>query len=246
MLAIVCNLCALLFMAQPTRLPSIGVYSRNFTEVFAANRNAAALAGLKKYTAGVYAERRFMLKEMSGYALNGALPVAPGIISTRVAQFGYRLYKEQLLSVGYALPLGKKLRAGVHLNYNMQRAPQFSETFMMAELGLLWQIAEHLGIGANVFNPTGKGLKLYTIGIGYEPSPQVLIEAEWRKEEGKPLSTLVDGIYRPLRRCWLLGGFATQPVYQFAGIGFLLRNMRISITGSRHQLLGFTPGIALT
>lgn len=246
MLAIFCSLCALIFLAQPSRLPSIGVYSRNFAEVFAANRNAAALAGIKKHTAGVYAERRFMLKEMSGYALNAALPVTSGTIGVHIEQFGFRLYKEQLFSAGYAMPLGKKLSAGIHMDYGMQHAPQYSQTFMMAEAGLLWQLAERLTIGANVVNPTGKGLKLYTLGVGYEPSSQVLIEAEWRKEEGQPLITWVDGIYRPLRRFWLLGGFATQPVYQFAGVGFLLRNMRISITGSHHQLLGFTPGIAFT
>ncbi|MRG47434.1 hypothetical protein GFS24_20100 [Chitinophaga sp. SYP-B3965] len=187
-----------------------------------------------------------MIKEMSGYALNAALPVTPGTIGIHINQFGFRLYKEQQFGIGYAMPLGKKLNAGAHLHYSIERAPQYSRTFVTAEAGLLWQIAERLGIGANVVNPTGKGVKLYTMGLGYEASPQVLIEAEWRKEEGQPLSTWIDGIYRPLKRFWLLGGFATQPVYQFAGVGFLLRNMRISITGSRHQLLGFTPGIALT
>lgn len=246
MLAIVCSLCALLLLAQPPRLPSIGVYSLKFTEVFSADRNPAALAGIKKYTAGIYAERRFMLKEMSGYALNGALPVASGTIGIRIKQFGFSLYKEQMFGAGYALPLGEKLKAGIHLDYNMQRAPQFKEAGMIAECGVLWQIAERVGLGVNVFNPTGKGLKLYTMGVGYAPSSQLLIEAECRKEEGRPLSTLVDGIYRPLQRFWLLGGFATQPVYQFAGLGFLLRNMRIGIIGSRHQLLGFTPGITVT
>lgn len=246
MLAIVCSLYALLLLAQPPRLPSAGVYSLKFTEVFAADRNPAALAGIKKYTAGVYAERRFMLKEMSGYALNAALPVASGTMGIRIKQFGFSLYKEQMFGTGYALPLGRKVSAGIHLNYNMQRAPQFRETEMIAECGVLWQITERAGIGINVFNPSGKGLKLYTMGIGYTPSSQLLIEAECRKEAGKPPGTLVDAVYRPLKGFWLLGGFATQPVYQFAGVGFLLRNVRISVTGSRHQLLGFTPGIAVT
>lgn len=246
MLTIVCSLCALLLLAQPPRLPSIGVYSLKFTEVFAADRNPAALTGIKKYTAGVYAERRFMLKEMSGYALNAALPVASGTIGLRMKQFGFSLYKEQMFGVGYALPLGKKLSTGIYLNYNMQSAPQFRQAGMIAECGVRWQIAERIGLGINVFNPAGKGLNLYTMGIGYTPSPQLLIEAECRKEEGKPLSTLVDVVYRPLQRFWLLGGFATQPVYQFAGLGFVLRNMRIGVTGSRHQLLGFTPGIMVT
>jgi len=246
MSAIVCSLYALLLLAQPLRLPSTGVYSLSFTEVFAAERNPAALAGIKKITAGIYAERRFMLKEMSGYALNGALPVASGTIGLRVKQFGFSLYKAQSFGIGYALPLGKKVSAGVQLNYNMQRAPQFNESGVTAECGVLWQIAERAGIGVNMVNPSGKGLKLYSMGIGYNPSPQLLLEAECRKEEGKPLSTIVDAVYRPLQRFWLLGGFATQPVYQFAGLGFLLRSMRIAITGSRHQLLGFTPGIAVT
>lgn len=244
MLAIVCSLCAQLLLAQPPRLPFTGTYSRNFTEVFAANRNPAALTGIKKNTAGVYAERRFMLKEMSGYALNAALPLSPGTIGIRLWQYGFSLYNEQLFSLGYARPLGKQLRAGIHLNYTMHRAPQYKEHFTMAEVGVLWQVAERLGVGAHIFNPTSNGLKLYTIGMGYEPSPQLLIEAEWKKEEGKPLATLIDGVYRPIKRCWLMGGFATQPVYQFAGIGFLLRNIQISITGSRHQLLGITPGIS--
>lgn len=240
MLAIVCSLCAQLLWAQPSRLPFTGAYSRNFSELFSINRNPAALAGIKKHTTGIYAERRFMLKEMSGYALNGALPVPHGTIGIRLWQHGFSLYREQLFSAGYALPLGKRFRAGIHLNYLLLRAPQFKENTITAEVGLLWQIAEHFGIGTHM-----NGTKLYTIGIGYEPSSQLLIEAEWKKEEGQPLSTLVDGIYRPLQAFWLLGGFATQPVYQFAGMGFMWRNIRISITGSRHQLLGITPGISL-
>lgn len=232
MIVIVCQLCLQLLTMQAPRIPVGG----SFSEVFSVFQNPARMASLEHFTAGAYTERRFMLRELSVQALALGVPLAGGVIGVKLWQLGYRLYREQLLGLGYALPLGKKLKAAAGLNYRPGGAG--------GELGVDWQLTSQFNMGMHLYHPGGNDAA-GMVTLGYRASEQLRLEAVMRKDVTMPLSVRVQCAYSPLKRFVVLGGWATQPVYHFAGIGYGGGRWKIGVTGSFHYTLGITPGISL-
>ncbi len=245
MFLIVCCLCAQSLSAQFPRFP----LAEGISGVFSAFTHPALMADLKHPAAGIYTERRFMLRELSVFALGAGIPFSKGVLGVKYWQTGYRVFREQLIGLGYSLPLGDRLRAAVYLDHQSARAQGFSRRAMIGEAGVSWRLTGRFGVRVHIFNPAGSGNGrpplCYSAGLHYSLSPQFLVDAVWVKEEGKPVSIQVSGLYRPLKDCWLQGGFASQPVCQFAGLGFRTGDIRIGVSGSYHLNLGITPGIAV-
>ncbi|WP_346316005.1 hypothetical protein [Chitinophaga sp. YIM B06452] len=231
MIVIVCFCLQFLTMQAP-RIPAGG----SFSEVFSVFQNPARLALLEHFTAGAYTERRFMLRELSVQALAFGMPLAGGVIGIKLWQLGYRLYREQLFGLGYALPLGSRLKAAASLNY--------SRGGMGGELGVDWQLTSQFNMGMHLYHP-GSDDAAGMVTLGYRASEQLRLEAVMRKDVTMPMSVRVQCAYLPLKRFMVLGGWATQPVYQFAGIGYGGERWKIGVTGSFHHTLGITPGISL-
>ncbi|MBO9154891.1 hypothetical protein ACFOTA_21935 [Chitinophaga sp. GCM10012297] len=232
MIVIVCQLCLQLLLMQVPRIPANG----SFSEVFNVFQNPARLASVKHVAAGVYAERRFMLREIGVHALALGMPVAGGVAGLKLWQMGYRLYREHLAGLSYALPLEKRLKVAVGLNYR--------DGGLGGEAGVDWQLTPQFNMGLHLYHP-GANDAAGMVTLGYQASDQVRMEAALRKEVLMPLSVRVTCAYRPVKYLVLLGGWATQPVFQFAGVGYGGRNWRIGMTGSFHSTLGITPGISL-
>lgn len=245
MLIIVCAFCAHVLFAQVPESPFPGAYSRSFSQMVPQFRNTASLADLRHLSIGIFSERRFLLKEMSGYALTLGMPVSSGVLGMMLWQYGYALYREQLVGLAYALPLGNRLKAGLQLDYRRARMPGYGAGSVSGRIGLVGRLTEHCRIGLQIFNPSGSGgpPAVYIAGLGYEPSPQFLVEGEWRKETSMPLSSRICIAYRPVTRFWAMGGFVTQPAMQFAGIGYRVGDLRINVCGSYHLPLGITPSM---
>lgn len=232
MIVIVCQLCLQLLLMQAPRIPVNG----SFSEVFNVFQNPARLASMKQAAAGVYSERRFMLQELGVHALALGMPVAGGVAGLKLWQMGYRLYREHLAGLSYALPLGRRLKASVGLNYR--------QGGLGGEAGVDWQLTPQFNMGLQVYHPRAEDAA-NMVTLGYQASAQVRMEAVLRKDVLAPLSVRVLCAYRPVEYLVLFGGWATQPVFQFAGVGYGGRNWRIGMTGSFHSTLGLTPGISL-
>lgn len=232
MKSIVCKLCMLVCMQSPQFPPGGG-----FSAVFNIFRNPGALADVRHPAAGLYTERRFMLNELNVYALALSTPLSAGVLGLKLWQFGFPLYREQLAGIGYALPLGDRLKAAVCLNYLVRGFD--------GELGLLWKLTEEVNIGLHVWGP-GRKTGIYSAGIYYMPSAGLRLEGEWRKEANMPLLTRVQCLYRPASALLLLAGFSAAPAAPFMGAAFRVSRLQIGVTGSYHTLLGITPGITLT
>lgn len=247
MLIIVCALCVHVLFAQAPEPALPGTYSRSFSQVFTQFRNTAALADIRHLSIGVFTERRFLLKEMSGYALALGVPMSAssGVLGLALWQHGYALYREQSLGLAYAMPLGKRLKAGVQLDYRRTQMPGYGTTAITGGLGLTGRLTDQCRIGLQIFNPSGSGSppSVYVVGLGYEPSPHFLLEAEWKKESAMPLCSRVSVMYRPVMKFWMMGGFITNPAGQFAGVGYSIGDMKINVCGSYHTWLGITPSM---
>jgi hypothetical protein len=175
--------------AQPSLLPvsfpytSINAYSIKFADAFSASSNQALLPFITTPVAGIYAERRFMLKELNACAAAMAWPLKHSGAGIAINYFGSRQFNTSDISIGYGRALDENIAAGIQFNYTMVRAAGYGSSNMFnGGVGLLWRATDKVYVGMHVDNPAGsrfgenaqeKTAFVYRGGVGYEANDKV-------------------------------------------------------------------------
>ena len=246
--------------AQSVRYPlaarytAMGAYSKNFADVLSTTSNQAALVNIRAISAGVYAEKRFFLKELNVYSIGICLPISFGVLGMSAKSFGYSEYNETQIGIAYGKALGN-IDIGIQFNYNSFRIPGYgNDDVLNIEVGSLFHISEQLYAGIHVFNPTGVKFgnnnneelaSVYRAGLGFEASKKVFLCAEVIKEEDKPVTINAGFQYAFAEKLVARLGLFSETTTLYFGIGFQWNQFRMDITSSYHPQLGFTPGLML-
>lgn len=235
--------------------PAMGAYSRNFTDVFSFIHNQAALSKIKKPHAGIYAENRFMLKELRLISAVAAMPFQKGGAGVSANYSGYKNYSETQIGLAYGRALGDRANLGIQFNYNSRRTEGYNNlTAVCFEIGAVFHLSEKMHTGIHAYNPVGgrfnqlSGEKLaasYTLGLGYEASEKLLINAELIKEEMQPVGVNASLHYAFEKAFYIRCGTASGYDRSFAAIGLNRKDFRIDMSLSWHRLLGITPSLRI-
>jgi hypothetical protein len=238
-----------------SRYTGIGTYSQNFTDAFSGATNQAALAEIKNATAGIYGERRFMLKELSNYAAAIVLPSGPGGFGIGVNYFGSQNFSASAIGLGYGRKLSDQVDIGAQFNYNMIKLAGYgSSGAVNFELGTLWHVTGKLHLGIHVYNPVGgkfgkenseKLASIYKAGLGYEASDKFFVSIETAKEEDQPVNVNAGIQYIFAAQFFARAGVVTGSNSYFFGLGLKWNVCRIDAAITWHPQLGFTPAIML-
>jgi hypothetical protein len=233
---------------------ALGAYSKNFADGLSFTSNQAVLGSLKTLTAGVYAERRFLLKELNLYTVAASFPIQFGGVGLVAKYFGYESFKETELSLAYGKQLGKT-SIGIQFNYYSVQIPGYGKDALVnIEGGAILQLSEQLYAGLHVFNPTksrfGKNhleklSSVYASGLGYEASQKVFVCVEILKEEDRAASISAGLHYAFAKKFFARLGLSTGSNSFYFGTGWKWSNLRIEVTSNYHSRLGFTPGLLL-
>lgn len=232
-----------------------GAYSKNSADAFSFVINPAALSNISSGTAGVYAERRFLLAALTQYTATAAFKTSSGNFGLQADYFGYTNYHESQIGVAYARPLGKKVDIGAKFNYYNLRIPAYTKaSAVYFEAGMMMHLTAKLHAGISVFNPAGGTLNkttgekiasVYRGGIGYEASDKFFISAEIIKEEGKNAGVNAALQYLPVKQLVLRAGINTVSTQPYAGAGIKFGQFRIDVAAIYHQQLGVSPAVMM-
>jgi len=245
-------------LRQPiaARYTGLGAYSKNHVDVFSFTSNQAALAQFKGPTAGLYAEKRFLLSSTNLYSAVAVMPTHQGSFGLQADYFGFKNYNESQIGLAYGRSLGSKVDMGVKFNYYGFRIPGYTNASTLNfEIGVITHLSEKLHAGIHVYNPVGGKLSkmnneklssIYKFGIGYDASEKFLISAEIIKEEDQPINADVGVQYNFEKQFFVRAGTSTETANSYIGAGVSWNIFRLDITGGYHPQLGFTPGIMLS
>jgi hypothetical protein len=247
--------------AQTVRSPisaaytGVGALSNTNVDVFCVASNQAALTKLNQACAGVYSEKRFMLKELGFYNAAVAIPTRSGNFGFDGRYFGVSDYNETQMGLAYARALGSKIDLGVQFNYYAVRIAGYGNASSVNfELSTILHLTENFNAGMHVYNPLGSTLgkkgeeklaSLYSLGVGFEPSKSFFLSMELAKEEDKPPNVTAGLQYKFLPQLLARGGISTATSSIYFGIGFQWKSMRLDATTTYHPQLGISPGIML-
>ncbi|MEP7278728.1 MAG: hypothetical protein ABI813_08815 [Bacteroidota bacterium] len=247
--------CQLVRSPLQTPYTAIGSCSKSFTDAFSGSANQAVLAEVRAPAAGVYGERRFMLRELSNYQAALVWPAAGGGMGIVARYFGGTHFNASQFGLGYGKKLGSKIDIGLQFNYNMIKLPGYGGSAAInAEAGILLHLTDRVHVGIQVYNPVGgkfsgisneKLASVYTSGIGYEVSDKFFIGAAISKEENQPVSIHAGMQYVFENRFFARAGIATGAADYFFGLGLQWSNFRLDVATAWHAQLGYTPAIML-
>jgi hypothetical protein len=225
-------------------------------DLWGAQNNQAGLAFIKTFQAGAFYESRFLVDGLGMKAVAAALPTKQGVFGLDISSFGFNLYSENKVGIGYAKAFGTKFSASVQLDYfNTHIAENYgSASTFCGEIGLMATPVKNLTIGFHIFNPTRSKLSgslaerlptIMRLGTVYTFSDRVFVSLEAEKDvDYKPV--LRGGIeYRPIDNFYLRAGVASQPNMMAFGCGIIMKKLRLDIASTFHSVLGFSPSVGL-
>ena len=233
----------------------ISTYSTLHANAFSFSGNQAALAGIKNVSAGVYSEKRFLLKELSMYTAAVALPTTSGSFGLKADYFGDVSYNETGLGLAYARKLGDKIDVGIQFNYySFKTAGYGNASAINAEGGVILHLTDELNIGLHVYNPTSvtigktgeeKMPAIYAAGLGYDVSSRLFMGAEIEKIEDQPVNVNAGLQYYFDEKLFATAGIASATSTYYFGFGIAIKNLQLNAVASMHPQLGITPGLML-
>jgi hypothetical protein len=231
---------------------SLHTYSSQFKDAFSFRANAASLAGIKNFSAGIYSEQRFLLKELASYSFTVALASSTGNFGLSGDYTGGNLFNETGLGLAYARKLGTRVDVGVQFHYFSMKAGEYGAASTATfDVGAIFHLTEQVQTGVHVYNPVEMKLgqeklpAFYGAGIGYDASPQLFIGAEVQKREDHPLTVNAGLQYVFADKLIARGGISSATSVYYMGFGIKLKNLRVDATASFHPYLGITPGLLL-
>jgi hypothetical protein len=227
-------------------------YSNVHTDVFSFTNNQASLTKAKVAEAGVYSERRFLLKETTVYDAAIVLPSKSGNFGINLVYAGFDDFNESQIGLAYAVSLGSKLDLGAQFNYYGYRIPGYANANTVDfEIGAIAHLTNKLNAGFHVYNPVGgqffksneKLTAVYKFGFGYDVSDVFYASAEIVKEENFPSSINAGLQYRFEKQLFARVGIVSATSTPYAGVGVAWDDFRIDISCSFHPQLGISPGL---
>lgn len=246
------------WLPMGSRSHALGNASVAIDDIWAYHHNPANLVSVKKLGFGLSYENRFLLKELQSQGFVVALPLKAGVISFGLQSFGFKNFRTNRLGVGYSMKLAEFLSCGVQLNYHQVRLTDAygRKDALTAELGLKANITDNWKVAFSVFNLTRTKISefgedrlttLMRFGTQYTFSEKVMFVAELEKNIEFPVRFKTGIEYSPIRKLFLRGGFATQPIELSAGLGYRFKEQfQLDIGSAYHQILGWSPNFSFT
>jgi hypothetical protein len=239
------------------RAAALGYTSVTQADEWSVFNNQAGLAFCSRFSAGIYFENRYLLKELSCKALALTLPVGRGAFGVSFRHSGFDLYSELNTGVAYGMRLTRSFSAGISVDYfRLHVTDGFKDNHAVScQVGLAFRAGEHLRLGLHIANPVpvlvsrASGARIPTVirfGLSWQVTEGLHADAEVGKDLAHKPAVRAGIEYRPAKPVFIRIGFVSNPATFTMGFGFELGNVRFDIASSYHMVLGYSPQASIS
>lgn len=211
-------------------------------------QNQASLGWIDSAGVSIYNMFRPNLPELSVFGAHGSIPFLGGGMGLQIQRFGYNVYNENKIGLGYGKQLGEHFSAGVQFNYMYTHltGPYESYHSIVAEAGVQAQFGEKWMFGIHVFNPTLSKTgddenetpeTILRAGAGVKVTDEFLITAEAEKHIDKPINFRMGVDYQFDFGLNFQAGFQTEPSQFSAGAGYIFRQFAVQVAVTSNKYL---------
>ena len=219
--------------------------------------NPAGLATVGSTYVGISYMNLYQIPELGMGAISFTVPTKSGNYSLNYTSCGSSSNSLNHATLSYGKVLGKKLHAGIGLNYFIiHQASGFGNLFaLVPSIGIQWQPSQPVILGLYAFNPARQSYfpsghlgipAVIRAGMGYTFGKEVMICIEVEKKSNDKLK-YQGGIEITFEKMIVMRLGMTScmyPRYSF-GMGFKFGHTVIDIAATRQPVLGFSPVLTL-
>jgi len=201
-----------------------------------------------KRLAGIYAEQKFGLKELSLLALDVYCPFSHSAVHVRINTYGSPGFRQTGLQIGFARVM-REVRAVAGFHLEEIRIRNNPETQILSgKISLLWRKNAMWWIALDLdhfisFSSSDQhpGIK-WLLVLGYQLSAQLNATVNLRQNA----QTLFSLQYAPAGRIVLKAGFSNKPFLVSGMAGFRFGERWLHLINNYHPVLGMSTAMALT
>ncbi len=218
------------------------------SDVFSLFKNPAGLALNKNREIGIfYSPFPFGIKELANSNIVYLEPTSFGNFSAAINTYGFDLYKENQLRIGYSNQIVKDLYIGLSLYYHSVTIKRYgSSNQINFSIGSIFLLSDKLSLGFSLHNPLRFNNSkiilplIYNLGISFEPLVNSFLNFSLTKEINFPLSTHFGIEYPIIKNLHLRIGTQTEPNLYSGGLGISYSLFTFNYAVNSHLELGLT------
>jgi hypothetical protein len=231
------------------------------SDIWSVSHNQAGLGDYHNFSIGFHHENKYVVPQAALHALALTIPVKPGTFGLSYTYFGYSLYNESKIGLGFGRSFGEKFSAGIQMNYHyIYVSPAYlsgeyeNRHALTVEGGIQYKPSPKLRIGIHVFNPSRSHLSpmntdtlITTLraGISYSPVEKLWMAIETEKSLSYKLRIKSGIEYKLNKGLSLRTGIITSPFQNSFGLGFNISRINADVAFSHNEILGFMPHFSL-
>ena len=211
--------------------------------------NPAGLSFSKGVSLSLFASRPYGLRELTYETISAVLPSPFGNFGINLQTYGYHLYRENTIALGWGYHYHKRVYYGILCRMNQLRIKNYgSSCTLMIDIGCLLLMSNNILAGISITNLNNAGIKgqneplpqMTRVGISYQPLNEVTFAIELDKDTRFPVEMKGGIEFRPLHEICLRFGFGREPSNFSSGIGLAWDSFSIDYAFTMHPVLGTT------
>ena len=218
----------------------------------AAHCNAAGLAEVRSAAASFSYTYPFGLQELALHSSCVAVPSTAGCFSAGLISYGFELYREDSVSLGYANSIRPGLAVGLNLKASRLTIERFGTGSAVAlDLGLLAKPTDRFRTGIAAWNILGTRVggesldQSLALGAAFDPHAHLTLCADAHKDLDRPLQIRCGAEYRLGDLLALSAGAGNAPTEFSCGLGVRLGHWRFDYAVRTHLVLGLSHALSV-
>lgn len=224
-------------------------------DVFTLFNNPALLSNIKFREVGVYySPAPFGFNELANGFVAYHEPTNYGSFAIGGMTYGFDLYRESKISLGYSYAINENFKGGLSVNYSMLSITNYgNDGAFTLNLGgtakvisnLFWGFSIHNFNRATFGSEEGQIPTIYQSGFSMIPVEQVQLHAAFEKDLKYNASFRFGINYDLIEYLTIRTGFSTEPSKFSGGIGINYSQFKFDYAVFHHNDLGLTHQIGL-
>ena len=225
---------------------------------WSAFNNPANIGYLEIPEIGLQFENRYLIPELSTKSVQFGLPTKLLNAGLSFSHFGYSLYNEMMLGIGFARNFGDKFALGLQFNYYSAffNASNSYRGELLPQIGLSVKLSPTFNVGFNTFNPFQSNIQtefvtkrlpsIFSLGTEYFFMPDLVWRTQVDKEVSSNYSFATGFEYQMLQNFKVkLGAYGSDYLVSCLGLGFKTGSFGIDLNCDLHPLLGLNTTAAV-
>lgn len=225
-------------------------------DAWSAQNNIAGSAFLQDIQIGLSHQNRFLVQEFALSHTTLTIPTKVGSFSATASYFGFDLYNETTVGIGFARTFGKRFSAGLKAQYhsNFTQEATAQNQFFTLGIGLLAIPFDRLRIGLNMYNLNGAnvGNEVFEtlpteldLGAAFDINSDLVILAEVNKAIGTSETFAAAFEYKLIEQITLRTGVRFPEVSNSFGLGMRFGSFSADASYSYAAILGSNANLSL-